>query len=392
MDHALEHHKTYIGRPASELPSPALVLSLPVMKKNIGRLHDDVEKMGLGFRPHVKTLKSLELTRMMLANGKYRSIVASTIPEIKGSLPLAAEGILDECLYGLPVYPSILPQLTALRSSLRILLLVDHVSQLSKLEKHSSSSQPWDVFIKLDVGSHRAGVAPQSDTLHALVRAAEASPAVNIYGFYCHANHSYAGRTRAEAEETLRIEWDSVISAAKLLPSDRHLVASVGATPTAHVVKSLRADAPGNIKLELHAGNFPCNDLQQVSTGVISMQDQAARVLADVVSVYPGARNEALLNAGVTSLSRETSPGFSGFGRVVGKEETWGVVRMSQEHGILGWIGEREAKNIEEEFSVGERAMVWCNHVCITAAAFFVYFVVDGDDIVRETWMPWKGW
>lgn len=33
---------------------------------------------------------------MMLAGGKYRGIVASTIPEIKGALPLVKEGILDE--------------------------------------------------------------------------------------------------------------------------------------------------------------------------------------------------------------------------------------------------------------------------------------------------------
>jgi hypothetical protein len=32
----------------------------------------------------------------MLEGGKYRSIVASTIAEIKGSLPLVQEGILDE--------------------------------------------------------------------------------------------------------------------------------------------------------------------------------------------------------------------------------------------------------------------------------------------------------
>lgn len=33
---------------------------------------------------------------MMLANGKYRNIIASTLPEIKGVLPLVKEGILDE--------------------------------------------------------------------------------------------------------------------------------------------------------------------------------------------------------------------------------------------------------------------------------------------------------
>lgn len=57
MDTALEHYQDYIGRPVSELPSPALVLSLPVLKRNIETLHRDVEKLGIGFRPHVKTLK-----------------------------------------------------------------------------------------------------------------------------------------------------------------------------------------------------------------------------------------------------------------------------------------------------------------------------------------------
>jgi D-serine deaminase-like pyridoxal phosphate-dependent protein len=57
MDHALQHHKSYIGRPASELPTPSLVIRLPVLRRNIDKLHQDVEKLGIGFRPHVKTLK-----------------------------------------------------------------------------------------------------------------------------------------------------------------------------------------------------------------------------------------------------------------------------------------------------------------------------------------------
>jgi D-serine deaminase-like pyridoxal phosphate-dependent protein len=35
---------------------------------------------------------------------------------------------------------------------------------------------------------------------------------------------------------------------------------------------------------------------------------------------------------------------------------------------------------------------LYVNHTCITAAAFYVYFVVDDEDVVRETWIPWKGW
>ncbi|KAF5678345.1 D-serine dehydratase [Fusarium heterosporum] len=385
MDYSFENHKSYIGKPIAELPTPSLVINLPVLKKNLDTLHRDVEKLGIGFRPHIKTLKCLEVTRLMLAGGKYKGIVASTIPEIQGALPLVEEGILEECLYGLPIYPSVLPRLAKLRESLRIMLMIDNEQQVSVLEESVSSKQPWEVMIKLDVGSHRAGIASNSKALDRLVERVEKSPAVSIYGFYCHAGHSYGGRSREEAEETLNIEVSSVLSAAKLLPSDRQLVISVGSTPTAHVVESLKASMPDNVKLELHAGNFPCNDLQQVSTGLVTEAQQAVSVAAEVCSVYPE-RNEALVNAGVIALSRESSA-YSGFGRVAGNT-SWGVVRLSQEHGILGTS---EGRKVEEDFKVGQRVELWCNHSCITAAAFYVYYIVDEEGIVRDTWIPSKG-
>ncbi|KAI1057416.1 hypothetical protein LB505_009005 [Fusarium chuoi] len=375
MDYSLENHKTYIGKHVSELPTPSLVVNLPVLKTNVETLHRDVEKLGIGFRPHVKTLKSLEVTRLMMADGKYRGIIASTIPEIQGALPLAKEGILEECLYGLPVYPGILPRLIELRRSLRIMLMVDNEQQVSFLEESASSNQPWDVFIKLDVGSRRAGVEANSAALNSLVERAQNSSAISIYGFYCHAGHSYGGRSRDEAEKTLNIEVSSVLAAAKLLPSDHQLVISVGSTPTAHVVESLKASMPESIKLELHAGNFPCNDLQQVSTGLVAETQQSVSVAAEVCSVYPE-RNEALVNAGVIALSREASA-FNGFGRVVGSP-AWGVVRLSQEHGILGTS---EGRKVDDDFKVGQKVQLWCNHACIAAAAFYVYYVVDEQGI-----------
>lgn len=57
MDHSLEHHEEYVGKPISALPTPSLILSLPIIKNNIGKLHHDVEELGIRFRPHVKTLK-----------------------------------------------------------------------------------------------------------------------------------------------------------------------------------------------------------------------------------------------------------------------------------------------------------------------------------------------
>lgn len=105
----------HIGRHVTSLPTPSLIIKRSVLQSNIDALHRSVERLGIQFRPHVKTLKvclfpsslnpgdgtdvklkSLEVTRLMLEGGKHRRIVASTLPEIIGALPLVREGLLDE--------------------------------------------------------------------------------------------------------------------------------------------------------------------------------------------------------------------------------------------------------------------------------------------------------
>ena len=138
-------------------------------------------------------------------------------------------------------------------------------------------------------------------------------------------------------------------------------------------------------------GNYPTNDLQQVSTGLVTESQQAVRILAEVCSVY-AERNEALINAGTIALSKETSD-FPGYALVV-EDQRWSVVRMSQEHGILGLSagGDSNPPRVEDSFRLGQKVLMYCNHSCITAAAHFAYYVVDERDIVREVWIPWKGW
>ncbi len=191
----------------------------------------------------------------MLAGGRYKSIVASTLAEIRGVLPLVREGILDDVLFGLPLVPSYLPSLAALRSQVGVLLMVDNEQHVAALEAFGAPDA-WDVFVKVDIGSHRAGVAARSAALDALVKRIESSASTRLYGFYCHAGHSYGGRTRDAAEAALQEELAGVLGAAKLLPADREIVVSIGSTPTAHVLRSLEASVPPNLKLELHAGTL----------------------------------------------------------------------------------------------------------------------------------------
>jgi D-serine ammonia-lyase len=147
-------------------------------------------------------------------------------------------------------------------------------------------------------------------------------------------------------------------------------------------------------------------DLQQLHTGLIDRSQIAQRVLATVISYYPGrgesGSDEALCDAGAIAMSKDTGP--SGvFGEVIGKP--WNLGRISQEHGILtrtkpselAGSSELGAGDGEDRLELGSMIEIVGQHACLTASAYPWYYVVDssvvgGHDHVQDIWVPWKGW
>lgn len=136
--------------------------------------------------------------------------------------------------------------------------MIDHEQQIRLLEdfvKDSSEVKRWQVFIKLDVGSRRAGISTDSLALKSLIERAENSHAVSIYGVYCHAGHSYNCRNRESVESVLQSELDGVLHASRMITTyEGPLVLSIGSTPTAHAIRFMKNRLPPNSTLELHAG------------------------------------------------------------------------------------------------------------------------------------------
>lgn len=150
-----------------------------------------------------------------------------------------------------------MPELHALTRHLDILLMIDNCQHLDLIEAYNRASEisrPWRIFIKIDVGSRRSGLPAKSAELARLVKQAESSSVVEIYGFYCHAGHSYACSSAEAASDVLEQEIEAVVAAAQLISSNQVLTLSIGATPTAHVIKSAKFGLSQNKRLELHAG------------------------------------------------------------------------------------------------------------------------------------------
>jgi D-serine ammonia-lyase len=111
-------------------------------------------------------------------------------------------------------------------------------------------------------------MSPASPFFESLLSVLFASPAISLYGFYCHAGNSYASTSLPQASSILSAEVEAVNTAAGLAlavlsgsPSygaqDQPFVLAVGSTPTAHAASAetkARLASLLNGTLELHAG------------------------------------------------------------------------------------------------------------------------------------------
>ena len=136
------------------------------------------------------------------------------------------------------------------------------------MEVKSIIKTPDQVPPITDENCRRAGVSPASPFFESLLSLLFASPAISLYGFYCHAGNSYASTSLPQASSILSAEVEAVNTAAGLAlamlsgsPSyavrEQPFVLAVGSTPTAHAASAETKAQLGlllNGTLELHAG------------------------------------------------------------------------------------------------------------------------------------------
>ncbi|CAZ85988.1 unnamed protein product [Tuber melanosporum] len=426
----------YIGQKIHMLPTPSAVISRPVLEKNCSRVLQAVDALSVGFRPHVKTHKTVEVSRLQLGReARGGKVVISTVREAEGLGPLIMEGVVKDILYGMPIPVSSIYRLQRLEESysgLEISVLVDHPAQVRALR---AAGVDWNVYVKLDMGTRRAGIAHDSPAFGELLACVKESD-IGLAGFYCHAGHSYSVSDSDEALALLREEVDTAVDAAGkaeaqgvLPPLFTGWTLSVGATPT--IISTAGAGIPGQVPpklqkmisffadlrekgmhVEFHAGVYTMLDLQQLSTHAstatpegLGTSDLALTILAEVVSLYPrrgaSGENEALINVGTVGLGREPGRAYSGWGTVSSwraeneaefehelEGAGWVVGRISQEHGILTEVPNGNVSSVR----LGSKVRIWPQHACIAGSGYERYFVVDEDEVVVGVWARWRGW
>lgn len=205
--------------------------------------------------------------------------------------------------------------------------------------------------LKVDVGLHRVGVAPEQAT--GVARAIADLPGLQLEGVFTHAGHAYGEPSARGVAAVGRQEGETLVAVAGALREAGMEIreVSVGSTPTAP-----HAISVGGVT-ECRPGNYVYHDASQVSLGTCGLEDCAMTVLATVTSAP--AADRAVLDAGSKTLSSDPlRPRGEGFGWVLGRRAR--VARLSEEHGVL-------AVDAGERFRVGERVRVLPNHACVVS-------------------------
>lgn len=366
----------------SEVPTPAFLVDRTRFRANSDAMRAKAAGSGVGFRPHVKTHKTLEGARIQLG-AERGPITVSTLAEAE----FYAGAGFDDITYAVPIDPGKLDRAAALAQRIRLHLLLDHPAGLAGMEEFAAThSVRFSVFLKIDSGARRSGVDPLDPASVAFARRLTESRGVELKGLLTHAGHSYAARSREEIER-VAIEEASILTSFRAQVGDATLVRSIGATPTASVVATI-PDAD-----EVRPGNYVFYDAFQVAIGSCTLDACAASVLATVVSIYPD-QNKVVVDAGALALSKDAGPVHIdpefGYGLVCDLDLRplgMKIVSISQEHGQI-----RGNAPIDfEAIAIGTKLRIVPNHSCLTAAQFDRYWIVEGGRVVDE-WRPVRGW
>ena len=374
----------------TDVVTPAALIDEARMMRNISRMQDRIDALGVRLRPHVKTSKCIEVARRQAGQGA-RGITVSTLKEAECFF---ADGF-DDILYAACIPPNKIDRALALRrQGCNLTVIVDSIEAAwSLVEAGSANDHAFDVMIEIDSDGHRSGVKAR-DRLLIDIAQTLASGSANLKGVLTHAGSSYELNTPEALEQLAEQERREIVTAAERLRAAGFPCpeVSVGSTPTALSAKSL----PG--VTEVRAGVYAFFDLVMSNVGVCTPRDIALSVLTTVIG-HQAEKGWVIVDAGWMAMSRDRGTARQardyGYGAVCDLQgqmlEGYTVAAANQEHGIIGRTEGFSDGDIAVRFPVGSLLRILPNHACATGAQHGCYHVVDAHGQISR-WDRFNGW
>jgi len=147
-----------VGLQKNEINTPALIVDLSVLEKNLHTMSAFFASREVNLRPHVKTYNAMPiLAHMQLEAGA----IGVTCAKLSEAEILAAAGINDILIANQIVGSRKIEQLADLAAIANIMVAVDSKDNVSALsEKASDRGVTFRVLVEVNIGHNRCGVDP----------------------------------------------------------------------------------------------------------------------------------------------------------------------------------------------------------------------------------------
>jgi len=165
--------QTIVGRPVAELDTPALLVDVDAMDRNIAHVAGALREAGVAWRPHAKGHKTPAVAHRQLAAGA----IGVTCAKLGEAEVFAANGVHDILVANQIVGPIKTRRLAALTAATGadVMVAVDQPANVAELDAAAAAFgvRPR-VVVEVDSGMGRCGVGPGEPAVELARRVAAA--------------------------------------------------------------------------------------------------------------------------------------------------------------------------------------------------------------------------
>jgi D-serine deaminase-like pyridoxal phosphate-dependent protein len=364
IDRMLEIPRRLIGSPRDAPPTPALILDLPRVERNLAEMARMMAPLPAALRPHAKIHKSPILGRMQLEAGS-RGLTTATVWEASAMLDA---GLDDVLIANQAVGPQKAAELARIAGLGRVVVAVESAANADELSAAASrAGTTVDVIVEVDVGLHRSGVRSTADAV-ALAARVDGLSGLRLQGLL-----GYEGHCMLEPDRAVRVEKAKAANAILIDAADAF-------AQRGHATEIVAAGGFGTWDItganpritEIHAGSYIFTDA--FHRNLVEGFEVALTVLATVISV---SGDTAVLDCGRKSIGIDrTLP------EVVG-----GAAEIRFEHGEHFIHEEHTGVQVAPgaTLAVGDRLELMPGYAPTTVNFYDVYYVVRDGTIV-DVW------
>jgi D-serine deaminase-like pyridoxal phosphate-dependent protein len=341
---------------ARQFGTPAVVIDLDIVERNITRVQALCDAAGIANRPHIKTHKSPVIASMQRDAGA-RGITCQKL----GEAEVMAESGHDDILISYNILgEQKTGRLGALLSRVNVTVSADNPTVVAGLPHAAEiAERPLNVVVECDTGRKRAGVATIGEAI-ALAKEIASHPGLSFAGFMLYPPENAVAETQAFL--------DSAMTGVREAGLEPRIISS-GGTPNLLNLGRIEGVT------EHRAGTYVFNDRMMMAAGTASLADCALTVYATVVSRAEADRG--ILDSGSKTLTSDTGGGLDGHGLVLEHPQAR-IARFAEEHGFL------DLSACNNRPKVGDVVRIVPNHVCVVVNMVDRLIAVRGGEIVGE--------